>query len=253
MKSKLLAVAVVELQHGLFSDTNNEAPHFNEDNLVWKVRICQDDLKSRREDTECIVDRKENNAVVCTGFDLYHIILQKCYQKSIQDLNNSHEDSTRSQTTSNQNGEEQIRDWSSYVVEIYHPKKCKFESLLDDHNRSCNVVETFGNRVRCIISYKDNNPNGNDVSRLNIELPQIMGRYFHYDSNGMDFAGKEIIVKEKINNQIDGTGLNVWDGALLMYVVLLHCILQMKFLSAIVLQLMIGSIFIHIRDQGFIF
>ena len=33
----------------------------------------------------------------------------------------------------------------------------------------------------------------------------------------MDYAGKTLIVKEEVNNrEEDGTGLNVWDGSLLL-------------------------------------
>jgi hypothetical protein len=48
-------------------------------------------------------------------------------------------------------------------------------------------------------------------------LLQIKGRYFDYNPNGMGFAGTRLIIKEESNNKDEnGTGLNVWDGSLLL-------------------------------------
>ena len=44
-----------------------------------------------------------------------------------------------------------------------------------------------------------------------------MGRYFYYDPNGMEYCGKQLMIKEQSNElEEDGTGLNIWDGAILL-------------------------------------
>src|SRR6056300_626591 len=48
----------------------------------------------------------------------------------------------------------------------------------------------------------------------------IMGRFFTFSSDGIPFAGTTLIIKEAQNSshigEDGGTGLNVWDGAMLL-------------------------------------
>lgn len=52
------------------------------------------------------------------------------------------------------------------------------------------------------------------------EILALMGRFFHFDPNGIPFAGATLVVKEMQNrssfDEDGGTGLNVWDGAMLL-------------------------------------
>ena len=52
------------------------------------------------------------------------------------------------------------------------------------------------------------------------EILAIMGRFFPFDPDGIPFAGKTMVIKETPNqshcDEDGGTGLNVWDGAMLL-------------------------------------
>lgn len=53
----------------------------------------------------------------------------------------------------------------------------------------------------------------------NGEVLAIMGRFFPFDPNGIPFAGETLVIQEMQNQSYDndgGTGLNVWDGAMLL-------------------------------------
>jgi len=114
-------------------------------------------------------------------------------------------------------------------VEIYDPHSCKFVIITERGSNS--IVDRFGKRMRCIVSdiiwssssvEKEETQSTNSlgaVEEIKTPLLAIMGRYFPYDpENGMDFTGKKLYVKEIPNSQVDGTGLNVWDGAILLWV-----------------------------------
>ncbi|KAL9185253.1 hypothetical protein ACHAXT_003030 [Thalassiosira profunda] len=51
-------------------------------------------------------------------------------------------------------------------------------------------------------------------------LLAIMGRFYPFDDNGIPFAGSRLVIKEMQNlpnaAEDGGTGLNVWDGSLLL-------------------------------------
>lgn len=103
---------------------------------------------------------------------------------------------------------------SNVYVEIYNDSSCRFVPLLGS--------KLDGTRFRCIIhivhleTFSQQPPY--DSSNTNVEpLLQIKGRYFDYNPNGMGFAGTRLIIKEESNNKDEnGTGLNVWDGSLLL-------------------------------------
>ncbi len=95
-------------------------------------------------------------------------------------------------------------------VQVYDPNRAIFLPILDQHIQE-NFKEIFGTRIRCIISIQHGFPDDKPNHLL------IKGRFYDYNSNGMNFAGKTLIIKEEVNNrEEDGTGLNVWDGSLLL-------------------------------------
>ena len=57
-------------------------------------------------------------------------------------------------------------------------------------------------------------------SSNNGEVLAIMGRFFPFDSEGIPFAGGTLVIEEMQNqshcDEDGGTGLNVWDGAMLL-------------------------------------
>lgn len=101
---------------------------------------------------------------------------------------------------------------SDVAIEIYHPV-VGFQTLMNEDEIE-NIVEIFGKRIRCIVHDKRI---GASAGQRQEETLLIKGRFFEYDPNGMEFAGKNLIIKEDCNNrEEDGTGLNVWDGSLLL-------------------------------------
>jgi hypothetical protein len=91
------------------------------------------------------------------------------------------------------------------AIEIYDTKNQRFQELPLEET---NIVNKFGRCIRCTISslpLKTSTP------------PAIMGRFFAYDpSTGLEIAGTKICVQETPNIPGAGTGLNIWDGAVLL-------------------------------------
>lgn len=124
---------------------------------------------------------------------------------------------------------------SSVYVEIYDSSSCKFVPLLRSRlkedqstisnsekcasNSSHPPCSLNGTRFRCIIHIAKESSCYNSSHGNSREGPLLLikGRFFDYNPHGMDFAGKTLIVKEESNNKDEnGTGLNVWDGSLLL-------------------------------------
>ena len=113
-------------------------------------------------------------------------------------------------------------------VEIYDSARECFVCLKAFDLWGVNIAPRFGRLVRCIAHLtadeadssftNTNQQSSRDQTEQTPSSPlAIMGRYFHYDPNGMDYFGKRLIVKERSNDlEEDGTGLNIWDGAILL-------------------------------------
>ncbi|KAI2506564.1 lysine methyltransferase [Fragilaria crotonensis] len=95
------------------------------------------------------------------------------------------------------------------VVQVYDPESHTFVSLADQSN----VATKFGKRLRCILHRQTH-------QKQNGPLLAIAGRYYPYD-NGM-----MIMTENNTHHRLEawempnipgaGTGLNVWDGAILL-------------------------------------
>ena len=127
-------------------------------------------------------------------------------------------------------GDDDGKDMQEWV-EIYENERQCFVSLRDDDLCHVNIAPRFGRLVRCnayLHSDACNTPSStatcqstcrSDETQQQKQTPPlaIMGRYFHYDQNGLDFCGKQLVIKERSNElEEDGTGLNIWDGAILL-------------------------------------
>ena len=100
-------------------------------------------------------------------------------------------------------------DRSNTTIEIFDPFSETFEALDNDMK---NVVDRFGRCIRCIVV------SAATCAEASRRLT-IMGRRFPYDADiGFEIAGTRIHVQETPNVPGAGTGLNVWDGAMLLYV-----------------------------------
>ena len=105
-------------------------------------------------------------------------------------------------------------------IEVYdNHQSSSFVSLLHDDVRDQDVEKRFGKRLQCFAMILDhNNKQSYPFKKIGDEtIPAIMGRYFPFDpQDGIDFVGGKLVLKEINNNQINATGLNIWDGAILM-------------------------------------
>lgn len=99
------------------------------------------------------------------------------------------------------------------VIDIYDPTVDKFQSL---DLEEIDIAARFGKCIRCTTSYA--------LTTTDDPPPAIMGRYFPYDaSTGLEIASTRLRVQETPNIPGAGTGLNVWDGAMLLYVSAMSC------------------------------
>ena len=139
-----------------------------------------------------------------TGRDLHSAILSKVRQ--LLGLSPS----------SVQGNNDDDGDW----VEIYDSGRECFVCLKDSDLWGADIAPRFGRLVRCIayLAADTNQQSSSDQTEQSPSSPlAIMGRYFHYDPNGMEYFGKRLVVKERSNDlEEDGTGLNIWDGAILL-------------------------------------
>ena len=104
-------------------------------------------------------------------------------------------------------------DW----VEIYDSERECFVCLNESDLWGVDVALRFGRLVRCIAHLVADESSSDQTEQSPSSPLAIMGRYFHYDPNGMEYCGKRLVVKERSNYlEEDGTGLNIWDGAILL-------------------------------------
>ncbi len=107
-------------------------------------------------------------------------------------------------------------------VHIHNPDDGGMKLLRDLKFGGSNAefFRTYGTRIRCTIEYQTTSgvvSADGQIGMCRKESPlMIKGRYFEYSPDGVQFAGKTLVVEEVPNNQVDGTGLNVWDGSLLL-------------------------------------
>eukprot|EP00978_Attheya_sp_CCMP212_P009236 scaffold21809_cov52-Attheya_sp.AAC.3 len=177
-----------------------------------------------------------------TGVQLYHELLHKMMAILLElDTTTLTTTTTTTLTTTQITQMTTNNNVRRPVVEVYVERSSQFVSLLDptlSHNTRL-VPHVVGTRLRCIISHlHDHIPNHANTNQPEQQQPTppaaLMGRYYPYDPNqGMDITTFDnhntndtnkgnktvhtIVVKEMANNlEEDGTGLNVWDGAILL-------------------------------------
>ena len=105
----------------------------------------------------------------------------------------------------------------SPVLEIYDSELDMFIPLSSEALWDVDIARRFGRLIRCTV-HISTIPAGSQGTEEQKQQPlAIMGRYYDFDANGMDYCGKTIVVKEICNKlSEDGTGLNVWDGSILL-------------------------------------
>ena len=94
------------------------------------------------------------------------------------------------------------------IIEIYDPASQGFQAL---NLEETDVVKRFGRCIRCSVA--------SSVPTSDAPPRAITGRYFPFDPDkGLEISGTILRVQETSNIPGAGTGLNVWDGAVLLYV-----------------------------------
>lgn len=96
------------------------------------------------------------------------------------------------------------------AIEIYHNEYHTFvplHSILTDIR-----APPFGTRLRCIVVHPQTT-----TTTTTTTPPQLLGRY--YDTTNIQINGKLLHIQEQPNGTI-GTGLTIWDGAILLTKVL---------------------------------
>jgi predicted nicotinamide N-methyase len=100
-------------------------------------------------------------------------------------------------------------DYSVDDINIYIPNENKFVLLSDDiFMNTFDISSVVGKKIRCVI------PRGVNDEKHDLKL--ITGRVFNFGPNGIHVAGKRLLINEVLNNKVNGTGLNVWDGSILL-------------------------------------
>ena len=108
-------------------------------------------------------------------------------------------------------------------VSIYDKATSTYISLSDLLQED--VLQRLGTRLRIhvqiIISSSSSTTTSRKMNHQNnmivSEPKAIMGRFYSYDaSQGLQIRGQTLKVQEMSNQQNAGTGINVWDGALLL-------------------------------------
>lgn len=102
---------------------------------------------------------------------------------------------------------------NNLIMEIYDPAKSSFisiYSMLDDDN----ILDRFGPKPKLMVRVSHNTTDDSQESPL-----AIMGRFYAYTAEEgitLGSINKTLRVHEESNRQNVGTGVNVWDGALLL-------------------------------------
>ena len=103
---------------------------------------------------------------------------------------------------------------SELEVDIYDETQSSYISLTKEEILlKTDITKRFGSRLKLSVRYiRDKNQKYSEDG-----LKAIMGRFYPYDpTEGLLVAGKRLIVQELSNQQNAGTGVNLWDGALLL-------------------------------------
>lgn len=103
-------------------------------------------------------------------------------------------------------------------VNVYDTTKSAYaslEALLEE-----DILQQLGSRLRIhvrVSANDNNNTTGDTTTNDKIQPKAIMGRFYSYNAlEGLTIAGEKLRVQEIPNQQNTGTGVNVWDGALLL-------------------------------------
>jgi len=153
-------------------------------NELRKIRIYNDDVHPSKTAQEAPSNGNRN----VSGEDFYRILL----------------DSMPDVVGSAKHPGSHLLHFPLVKLEIYDNVTAKF--VLVDRSEN-DIVTRFGKKIMvCVLM--------DEIQGCNERL-KIKGKFFPYDSSNIKIAGKSLALRE-IHNRDIGTGLNLWDGSLLL-------------------------------------
>jgi len=148
----------------------------------------------------------------CYPPTLRQSLLTNIYLHSIKDNDNNEKESEDKLL---QLAENYAKNDKSSFVEVFDVESNKFVQINEKNSDSSNFsINHFGKRIRCRITKCKIAKYSKEEEKNNI--PRIKGRFFPFSSSGIQFGGKTLRISEKLNSGEVRTGLNVWDGSLLL-------------------------------------
>jgi hypothetical protein len=155
------------------------------------VAVVQWEIQGRADTTSKLRVRKR-----CTGRDLLELVTKELDTEHIQGVLKG--------------GTADIR------VDVYDDAQSAYISIHQGDVLEQDVVQRFGSRLKLLVRLTNDEHNSESKKE---DIKAIMGRFYPFDaSEGLVIAGKTLQIQEVSNQQNAGTGVNVWDGALLLYV-----------------------------------
>jgi hypothetical protein len=179
----------------IMTNIGSDADDNDEDELLLIGAVVWDVMSSEITETSKIrVRRSHVNNGMCTGRDLQRLLTLDLEQRF---LNSS-------------NGNLFLLDVQK--MEVYDKVGNVYVSLGDPDVIQADLTQRFGTRLRIYVTTKKE-----DASGTKIHKPKaIMGRYYSYDAEeGLMIANVTLKVHQ-VENHTAGTGMNVWDGAVLL-------------------------------------
>jgi hypothetical protein len=187
-----------DLASVIMMNSRSEAENIIGEDELLLVGVVVWDMSSEATETSKIrVHRRNVNNGVCTGRDLQRLLTVELEQRLLN--YSSFGKVTRL-----------VLDVQK--MEIYDKKDNVYVSLGDSDVAQADLAKRFGTRLRIHITAKKK-----ETTDTTMPKPKaIMGRYYSFDNEeGLMIANVALKVHQ-IENQTVGTGMNVWDGAVLL-------------------------------------
>ena len=187
--NELLLVGVVAWDVISSSSASSEAT------VTSKLRVHRRDIIS-------------NDYGICQGHDLERLLKAAMPDHVVNNSGNGKED--------NNNGLDcvDVQD-----MEVYDKQSHTYVSLKDPDMIHTNVTQRFGTRIQIHVTLRHHHHQQQQSTNHSTTTPTpkaIAGRYYSYDvEKGLMIANVALQVQQ-IENQTVGTGMNVWDGAVLL-------------------------------------
>ena len=194
----LVAAVVWDIQRG--GVTSSSSSHTS------KVRVYEQDIADGSSSSSSSRDDDDDDGrVLLRGRDLQRILMLELEHTILgQPLPDEHDNN------------------ASVEMDVYDTSKSAYVPLAGNLLQE-DIVQRMGTRlrmhVRVVSSNSHNNIHNNDTNGIdeNDKPKAILGRFYSYNaSQGLTLAGAQLCVQEIPNQENAGTGVNVWDGALLL-------------------------------------